>query len=394
MTEKPIPAFYGCYLLRSSVRHASLYIGSTPNPRRRLAQHNGLSKGGAKRTARENLRPWEMVIVVHGFPSRVAALQFEWAWQKTHASRHVDPEEANAAHRKTSRANQPDTEASGVGEKDVDANADKGKKRKARPTRRSLLRTLADLHRLLRSAYFTGWPLTLRFFAPDVQQVWTSLCDREAVILPGNIQVVLEKEDGVQSSEDGAGNAAQIRRMPVDYSDMQDYVGKSAFLLDGTEEAEEGDLRCRLCKARVIPNDDLVAVCPQMDCHCITHVVCLAAEFLKTSNNPDQLVPPMQGMCPACQSTVSWTLMMKELSLRTRGRDEVQNILKRKKRMQSSPPPVVPSAVVDSDSWDETHDLVSDSSTGERSTAPLNVAAKPAEIVIEDSEWDDVDVLE
>lgn len=74
---KPIPALYVVYVLRSTVRHASLYIGSTPNPPRRLKQHNGEAKGGAARTSRDKLRPWEMVAVVSGFPSSVAALKFE-----------------------------------------------------------------------------------------------------------------------------------------------------------------------------------------------------------------------------------------------------------------------------------------------------------------------------
>lgn len=81
MDSRPIPAFYCCYLLRSTVRPTSMYIGSTPDPRRRLGQHNGTSKGGAHRTSRSHLRPWEMACIVHGFPSSIAALQFEFAFQ-------------------------------------------------------------------------------------------------------------------------------------------------------------------------------------------------------------------------------------------------------------------------------------------------------------------------
>ncbi|KAJ1288669.1 hypothetical protein BS78_02G105400 [Paspalum vaginatum] len=73
--------FFCCYLLRSLCPRSKsrTYIGFTVNPRRRIRQHNGEITSGAWRTRRG--RPWEMVLCIYGFPSNVAALQFEWAWQ-------------------------------------------------------------------------------------------------------------------------------------------------------------------------------------------------------------------------------------------------------------------------------------------------------------------------
>ncbi|KAM0051135.1 putative GIY-YIG endonuclease [Helianthus debilis subsp. tardiflorus] len=73
--------FFACYLLTSLCPRykGHTYIGFTVNPRRRIRQHNGELCSGAWRTKKK--RPWEMVLCIYGFPTNVAALQFEWAWQ-------------------------------------------------------------------------------------------------------------------------------------------------------------------------------------------------------------------------------------------------------------------------------------------------------------------------
>lgn len=59
------------------------YAGVSPTPMKRLRQHNGEIKGGAKYTTSVGLG-WEHVCLVTGFQDKIQALQFEWAVKHAH----------------------------------------------------------------------------------------------------------------------------------------------------------------------------------------------------------------------------------------------------------------------------------------------------------------------
>ncbi|KAM9583531.1 structure-specific endonuclease subunit SLX1 isoform 1-T1 [Trichechus inunguis] len=127
--------FFGVYLLYClNPRHwGRVYVGFTVNPARRVQQHNGgRKKGGAWRTSGRG--PWEMVLIVHGFPCAVAALRFEWAWQHPHASRRL---------------------------------AHVGRRARGEASFAFHLRVLAHM---LRAPPWARLPLTLRWLRPDFRQ--------------------------------------------------------------------------------------------------------------------------------------------------------------------------------------------------------------------------------
>ncbi|PWN24581.1 hypothetical protein BDZ90DRAFT_234859 [Jaminaea rosea] len=159
------PSFYAVYLLRSyppakpgtSASSSSIpkpstktYVGSTPSPRRRLRQHNGQLTAGAQRT--RTGRPWEMELLVWGFGSKIAALQFEWAFQKPHLSRHLKEIEGQG------KAIWPG----------------KGKRGKQSPTNMVLV-----LRGLLRSEPFCHWGLRVTFLAEWAWKAWKRLDEEE-----------------------------------------------------------------------------------------------------------------------------------------------------------------------------------------------------------------------
>ena len=70
------------YLLEAT--NKSTYVGATVDLDKRLRQHNKEIKGGAVATSKKvvNGEQWTRICHVAGFPTWVAALQFEWRWKQ------------------------------------------------------------------------------------------------------------------------------------------------------------------------------------------------------------------------------------------------------------------------------------------------------------------------
>lgn len=320
---KPVPAFYCCYLLRSTIRHSSLYVGSSPHPARRLAQHNGKAKGGAVRTSRASLRPWEMVCVVGGFPSNIAALQFEWAWHNAHLTRHILSEDRISI--PTSR---------------IKTYVKTGKTRKkiGRP-RTSMIDKLSNLHLLLRAPYFSKWPLELRFFNQSVHKSWTAYSERVDDQIRPDIPILLDLAQPAESEDEINSAQKPSKKRKIDligkggvegidptYAKFQTVLQKLQHRIDDKSDS----LVCEICEIHLNVNKDLFNICLDRDCTCMTHLSCLSARFLEGAQQGT--IVPKEGQCPSCNTRLQWADLMRVLSLRLRGEKEVKKLLKRRNR--------------------------------------------------------------
>ncbi|KAH6638966.1 structure-specific endonuclease subunit SLX1 [Boeremia exigua] len=336
--SKPIPAFYCCYLLRSKNRK-SYYIGSTPNPARRLGQHNGTSKGGAKRTAMQGKRPWEMTCIVTGFPSHFAALQFEWAWQNTHMTRHIDRDVRDARAVELQKGKKAASAATG--------------RRKKPPM--SLEARLKNLHHLLGVDSFRSWPLHLRFFAPDIFKQWERHTAKMPQKLRESITVQVTPAEMPKLAPEIWAEVSShyipdiIRSIPVAYEDCKPYVEKSIrSLQDKTRHS------CGVCKKSADSTSGMVIVCPTETCETVSHLACLSKRFLIEDDSSTGALIPMEGSCPGCRTNLQWSTLMKELSLRTYGDEEIAAMFKPKRRKKTDTQEIDEEPAEEDEDLDET----------------------------------------
>jgi structure-specific endonuclease subunit SLX1 len=270
---------------------------------------------------------------------------------------------------------------------------------------------LEDLHSLLRSTYFSSWPLRVRFFRADVYRVWRAWSERVDARLRQNIKIILDGDNLATVPEAKQINelepAGCINNLSVDYTRLEDYLEKSMFMLEDPEH-----LQCTVCEGSVSPSAEQIVVCPHSDCRGTSHLLCLSTKILESASEPDLLVPA-QGTCPSCEQVVQWPMMMRELSFRNRGEKDARAILRKKeKRLRKESTAIGPGSVSRSTSiepraqpevpaqdelssnWYEAVDLESDSDFECRqkhrsARPPLNLVT-----VIEDSDWEDAELVE
>ncbi|CEP63004.1 endonuclease LALA0_S07e00232g [Lachancea lanzarotensis] len=282
-----VPQFYCCYLLRSTPKKQSFYIGSTPDPVRRLRQHNGaLANGSAYRTKRNGLRPWEMIACVYGFTSNIAALRFEHAWQHSYHTHFIHDNERIV---------------------------------KNKTGGRSLHHKLGNVRLLMKAPFFQHMDLVVHFFDKDAVNVWEQ--NRFRV-----------DSDPVTAKSTSEGNSDTDLTDP-DELPLLNFTKVEKLLLDVRIEHHKnisiqqkilanGALTCGVCHGGFNYTDDqdaeeklkpLVAFCPQEQCPFVSHLKCLHKVFLDDEylDGKCERLIPKSGSCPLCESIMSWPTTVK-----------------------------------------------------------------------------------
>jgi structure-specific endonuclease subunit SLX1 len=266
---------------------------------------------------------------------------------------------------------------------------------------------LGNLHLLLRSSSFERWPLKVTFYAQDVFKMWERWVRQHVEHLRPGVEVRFDESATTKEATGGAQHVkVGIDALDVTYSSTKPHLDEAQNLLEG------GDwLQCATCRKGVAASGAMTLVCPAEGCTALFHIDCLSAAFLETEGAQDAMLPT-SGTCSGCGLELQWVDLVKELSLRMRGEKELKE-LSRKRRSKTASVDAVTGAesevFSDEDSeddkdWsklpDDTDDEQSQQALASKpicrptfKKAPALLPRPEPERIIDESDWDDAEVI-
>ncbi|CED83043.1 structure-specific endonuclease subunit slx1 [Phaffia rhodozyma] len=345
-SDKPFeaPTLYSCYLLRPVyARSRRTYVGSTPHPMRRLRQHNREALGGAAYTRKWG--PWNMEMLVYGFPSKHSALQFEWAWQHPERSRFLRPPPVALSPKYTStgklKISKPSLQAPYFPQD---------------PTSNEPLTKVRVVKKMLSLPPWNRLPLHVRLFSSEAVRLWL---DKE----PGNKSLkskwmkfsqVEIKRKGFEVVSDLAGvhgdrGLRQLGTKGLDDGtgliDVDDYKFGVAhwekYKLLSDEASISRQSACTLCPLPIFLSQPLTyALCVSSGlptCLSTAHLTCLSSHFLTSPESTSSAHPvhpvegkiliPQWGTCPGgCGWEGEWGDVVRGCWTRKRGAEVIAGI--------------------------------------------------------------------
>lgn len=205
---------------------------------------------------------------------------------------------------------------------------------------KSLASVVSNLHLLLRVPSFARWPLKVHFFNAEVYAAWERWCSTSNEKLRSSLSVVTDFGSGstpggggeteATASERGSGVEGEpqpwgIHGLPLDYEPIKEYVAKGQDIFEFERQG-----RCVVCREELASGEGLHALCTNTGCDGVAHLSCWSRHFLSAGEAGSIL--PIDGQCPKCKGVVRWGDMMRELTLRVRGKKDVEKLLNHKRR--------------------------------------------------------------